>query len=75
MIAAGVPVVPGTTEKVTNEAEAVKYIKEIGLPVMIKASAGGGGKGMRLVNKESQIASSLRAARSEAKTAFGDDAL
>jgi len=42
---------------------------------MIKASAGGGGKGMRLVNKESQIASSLRAARSEAKTAFGDDAL
>lgn len=75
MIAAGVPVVPGTTEKVTSEAEAAKYIREIGLPVMIKASAGGGGKGMRLVKKESQIASSLRAARSEAKTAFGDDAL
>ncbi|HEY3390071.1 MAG TPA: biotin carboxylase N-terminal domain-containing protein, partial [Prolixibacteraceae bacterium] len=66
MIAAGVPVVPGTTTKVTSEAEAVKYIREIGLPVMIKASAGGGGKGMRLVKKESQIASSLRAARSEA---------
>ena len=75
MIAAGVPVVPGTTEKVTSEAEAVKYIREIGLPVMIKASSGGGGKGMRLVKKESQIASSLRAARSEAKTSFGDDAL
>lgn len=75
MIAAGVPVVPGTTEKVTSEAVAIKYIREIGLPVMIKASAGGGGKGMRLVKKESQIASSLRAARSEAKTAFGDDAL
>jgi len=75
MIAAGVPVVPGTTEKISSEAEAVKCIIEIGLPVMIKASAGGGGKGMRLVKKESQIASSLRAARSEAKTAFGDDAL
>ncbi len=75
MIAAGVPVVPGTTEKVTSEASAIKYIREIGLPVMIKASAGGGGKGMRLVKHESQIAGSLRAARSEAKTAFGDDAL
>ena len=75
MIEAGVPVVPGTTEKVTNELEAIKIIKEIGLPVMIKASAGGGGKGMRLVKKDSQIASSLRAARSEAKTAFGDDSL
>ncbi|MEI6677332.1 MAG: acetyl-CoA carboxylase biotin carboxylase subunit [Mariniphaga sp.] len=75
MIAAGVPVVPGTTEKVTSEEEAIKHIMEIGLPVMIKASAGGGGKGMRLVKKESQITSSLRAARSEAKTAFGDDAL
>lgn len=75
MIKAGVPVVPGTTEKLTSEADAIKCIKEIGLPVMIKASAGGGGKGMRLVKKESQIASSLRAARSEAKTAFGDDRL
>jgi acetyl-CoA carboxylase biotin carboxylase subunit len=75
MIAAGVPVVPGTTEKVTSEAEAVRYIREIGLPVMIKASSGGGGKGMRLVKKESQISGSLRAARSEAKTSFGDDAL
>jgi acetyl-CoA carboxylase biotin carboxylase subunit len=53
MTEAGVPVVPGTTEKVTDEQEAIRYIKEIGLLVMIKASAGGGGKGMRLVNKES----------------------
>jgi acetyl-CoA carboxylase biotin carboxylase subunit len=75
MITAGVPVVPGTTEKVTNEAEAAKYIMDIGLPVMIKAAAGGGGKGMRLVKKESQISASLRSARSEAKAAFGDDAL
>ena len=75
MIAAGVPVVPGTTEKVTSEAEAIKFIKEIGLPVMIKASAGGGGKGMRLVKKDSQITSSLRAARSEAKASFADDSV
>ena len=75
MIQAGVPVVPGTTEKVTSEAEALQIIREIGLPVMIKASAGGGGKGMRLVKRESQIESSLRAARSEARTAFGDDSV
>jgi len=75
MIQAGVPVVPGTTEKVTSEAEAIQIIREIGLPVMIKASAGGGGKGMRLVKRESQIESSLRAARSEARTAFGDDSV
>lgn len=75
MIAAGVPVVPGTTDKVTSEEEALKTIREIGLPVMIKASAGGGGKGMRLVKKEADIVSSLRAARSEAKSAFGDDSV
>ena len=51
MIAAGVPVVPGTTEKIVDEDEAIKIIRGIGLPVMIKASAGGGGKGMRLVIK------------------------
>lgn len=75
MIAAGVPVVPGTTEAVSSEEEALKAIREIGLPVMIKASAGGGGKGMRLVKEESQILSSLRGARSEAKAAFGNDAV
>ena len=75
MIAAGVPVVPGTTDKVTSEAEAIRQIREIGLPVMIKASAGGGGRGMRLVHTDAQITGLLRAARSEAKTAFGDDAV
>jgi acetyl-CoA carboxylase, biotin carboxylase subunit len=75
MMAAGVPVVPGTQSAIKSEAEAVKTIREVGLPVMIKASAGGGGKGMRLVKKESDIKSSLRAARSEAKSAFGDDAV
>ncbi len=75
MIAAGVPVVPGTTDKVTDDAEALRVIEEIGLPVMIKASAGGGGKGMRLVREASQVESALRGARSEARTAFGDDAV
>ncbi|MCD4697304.1 MAG: acetyl-CoA carboxylase biotin carboxylase subunit [Bacteroidales bacterium] len=70
---AGVPVVPGTAEPILHEDEAIKTIKGIGLPVMIKASAGGGGKGMRLVHKEENIVSSIRAAKSEAKAAFGND--
>jgi acetyl-CoA carboxylase biotin carboxylase subunit len=75
MTAAGVPVVPGSSEKVTTDETALEMIKEIGLPVMIKASAGGGGKGMRLVKQEKDILSSLRGARSEAMSAFGDDAV
>lgn len=75
MSKAGVPVVPGTQDKITDDKEAIKIIKEIGLPVMIKASAGGGGKGMRLVRKESEIIAGIRAARSEAASAFGDDAV
>ncbi len=73
MLKSGVPVVPGTNTKLSDDEKVVELINEIGLPVMIKASAGGGGKGMRLVEKESEIISSLRGARSEAKTAFGDD--
>ncbi|MEZ5083817.1 MAG: acetyl-CoA carboxylase biotin carboxylase subunit [Bacteroidales bacterium] len=72
---AGVPVVPGTVEPIADIDEAVKTIKKIGLPVMIKASAGGGGKGMRLVKDESTILSSIKAAKSEAKAAFGNDAV
>jgi acetyl-CoA carboxylase biotin carboxylase subunit len=75
MLAAGVPVVPGTTEPITDLHEAVETIKEIGLPVMVKASAGGGGKGMRLVEREEDIESSVQAAKSEALAAFGDDAV
>ncbi len=75
MTAAGVPVVPGTDECITSEEEALSVIDQIGLPVMIKASAGGGGKGMRLVQKATEVKSALRAARSEAKTAFGNDAV
>ncbi len=75
MLAAGVPVVPGTTEPITDMDDAVKTIREIGLPVMVKASAGGGGKGMRLVEKEDEIISSVKAAKSEALAAFGNDAV
>ena len=73
MTAAGVPVVPGSSGKVESDEDALKMILEIGLPVMIKASAGGGGKGMRLVRQEKDILSSLRGARSEAMSGFGDD--
>lgn len=75
MLKAGIPVVPGTTKPITSETEAFATISEIGLPVMIKASAGGGGKGMRLVHDENEILGSLRAARSEALASFGDDAV
>ena len=75
MTKAGIPVVPGTEGAIADEKEAIRLINEIGLPVMIKASAGGGGRGMRLVHTQDQIEASLRAARSEAKTAFGDDSV
>lgn len=75
MIAANVPVVPGTTDPITDETEAIKTIQKIGLPVMIKASAGGGGKGMRLVKDEKEIINAIRGAQSEALNAFGNDAV
>ncbi len=74
MVDAGVPVVPGSGV-ITDEKDAISKIKEIGLPVMVKASAGGGGKGMRLVEKEKDIVSSIRAAQSEAQAAFGNDTI
>jgi len=75
MIAAGVPVVPGTTESLKTEKDAVDTIKRIGLPVMVKAAAGGGGKGMRLITSEKDIVSLVRSARSEAKSSFGNDSV
>jgi len=75
MLAAKVPVVPGTTEKLTDENEALRIIEEIGLPVIIKASAGGGGKGMRLVKQKNEIKEAIRATKSEALAAFGDDTI
>jgi acetyl-CoA carboxylase biotin carboxylase subunit len=75
MVDAGVPVVPGTNRKITKEKEVIDIIQEIGLPVIIKASSGGGGKGMRLVKSEQEVLSSIRSARSEALASFGDDAV
>jgi acetyl-CoA carboxylase biotin carboxylase subunit len=71
---AGVPIVPGTTERLSDE-EVGRWIREIGLPVMIKASAGGGGKGMRLVRNENEVAQAVARARGEARSSFGDDGL
>ena len=70
---AGVSVVPGHTEAVTTVGEAQKIAKEIGYPVILKASAGGGGKGMRMVEQENQIEEALRASTAEAVNSFGDD--
>jgi acetyl-CoA carboxylase biotin carboxylase subunit len=72
---ARIPVVPGTEGVISSEKEAIEIIDKVGLPVIIKASAGGGGKGMRLVNSKDEIVSSLRAARSEALAAFGNNAV
>src|SRR4051812_12718686 len=74
-IAAGAPVVPGTTEALTSIEDARETAAAIGYPVMLKAAAGGGGKGMRLVAEESEIASAFETARSEAASAFGDESV
>ncbi len=71
----GVPVVPGTTDAVANAAQAVKIAEQFGYPVLLKASAGGGGKGMRVVRSTNELASALESAQREAKNAFGDDAV
>jgi acetyl-CoA carboxylase biotin carboxylase subunit len=75
MIKSGVPVVPGTTEKLTDEEQAKMICNKIGFPVMIKASAGGGGKGMRLIKSMDDLIPMIRMARSEALNAFGDDSV
>jgi acetyl-CoA carboxylase biotin carboxylase subunit len=72
---AGVPVVPGTTEGLRDASEARAAAERFGYPVILKASAGGGGKGMRLVRDPADLADALSAARREAEKAFGDDAV
>ncbi len=74
-IEAGVPVVPGTTEPLSSYEDAREVASGMGYPVMLKASAGGGGKGMRFVADESDLRSALETAQSEARTSFGDDAV
>ena len=72
MQAAGVPVVPGTAAPLRDAAEARREAQRLGYPVLLKAAAGGGGKGMRLVRTEPEIDSAFQGARSEAQKAFGD---
>jgi acetyl-CoA carboxylase biotin carboxylase subunit len=74
-VAANVPVVPGTVEPLSDAAEARAVADRFGYPVLLKAAAGGGGKGMRLVRESSEMESSLDAARRESKNSFGDDAV
>jgi acetyl-CoA carboxylase biotin carboxylase subunit len=71
----GVPVVPGTTEPLADAKEAEKIAAKFGYPVLLKAAAGGGGKGMRVVSAAKEMAAALESARREAKNAFGDDAV
>jgi acetyl-CoA carboxylase, biotin carboxylase subunit len=72
MIAAGVPVVPGSTGLVEDVAHALETAKKIGYPIIIKPTAGGGGKGMRVVYEESLLEKNLKTAQSEAGMAFGN---
>ncbi len=74
-ISAGTPVVPGTTSALRDAEEAAEVAERFGYPVLLKAAAGGGGKGMRVVHERRELASSLAAAQREAKNAFGDDAV
>ena len=74
-VAHNVPVVPGTTEALKDAAAARAVAREFGYPVLLKAAAGGGGKGMRVVHSDDELESSLDAARREANNAFGDDSV
>jgi len=74
-IGANVPVVPGTVEPLRDAEEARRIADDFGYPVLLKAAAGGGGKGMRVVRESSELGAALEAARREAKNSFGDDAV
>ena len=71
----GIPTVPGSDGGVSSDEEAVRLAGDVGYPVMLKAAAGGGGRGMKVVRAESELASALATARAESKAAFGDDTL
>jgi acetyl-CoA carboxylase biotin carboxylase subunit len=69
---AGLPVLPGSPDPISSEAEAIKLAREIGFPVIVKASAGGGGRGMRIVRTADELGRALEAASTEAAAAFKD---
>lgn len=75
MIKHNIPVIPGSTGAVKDEQEARETAKRIGYPVIVKAAAGGGGRGMRVVNQEDDLPKALQTAQLEAKTAFGDESV
>jgi acetyl-CoA carboxylase biotin carboxylase subunit len=75
MIKKGIPVIPGSEGKIPSEREAMDIARKIGYPLIVKAAAGGGGRGMRVVHREEDLVRSFHAAQSEAKAAFGDDAV
>jgi len=68
-----VPTIPGVDKPITSEEEAIKFARESGYPVMLKAAAGGGGRGMRIVRKEKNLIEAFHSARDEARKAFGID--
>jgi len=72
---AGIPTVPGSDGGVGSDADAARVAREIGYPVLIKAAAGGGGRGMKVAKSEAELSMALTTARAEAKSAFGDDAV
>ena len=72
---AGVPVVPGSDGLVNSKKEAIEIAKQIGYPVMLKASAGGGGKGIRIVREEEELKKAYDIVKQEASVSFGDDSL
>jgi len=71
----GIPVVPGSEGGITSDDEAMRVGKEIGFPLLVKAAAGGGGRGMKVARDAASLSEALSSARSEAKAAFGDDAV
>jgi len=75
MAAAGVPIVPGWTEPISSAQDAAAIAAQIGYPVMLKAAAGGGGRGLRVCRNEEELVKYIPIARSESMTAFGDDTL
>ena len=71
----GIPVVPGSEGSIASEVDARRIAREIGYPVLIKASAGGGGRGMKVAHSEDEVVNAWQTARTEARAAFGDDAV
>src|SRR5215467_784181 len=73
--ALGIPCVPGSEGGISNDKDAIAIARDIGFPVLVKAAAGGGGRGMKVAHSEDELPTALATARSEAKAAFGDDAV